>query len=293
MKINLNTLQIFDAAARHLNFKLASQELYLTQSAVAQRVRKLEADLNVQLFIRKARGLELTDKGRSYHTNIEQALQLINKATREISADNLKLTISVPPSFAAKWLIPKIANFNDQYPQFKIEVVASNDVTNFDTDDVDLAIRQGKIPTDKKLAVFKLAPLNICAVCAPHFLAKKQLRASLSELVNYRLIEDSHQFWHKLALKNGTALPKQIISVSHSHLAIDAAINGQGITLTPELLVTPAITTGQLVKVWQSTEEDEKGFYIVYPKQFQSDHLSQVVDWMLSEAINPLDQQDD
>ncbi|RVB52180.1 LysR family transcriptional regulator, partial [Mesorhizobium sp. M7A.F.Ca.CA.004.06.1.1] len=102
----LNALRAFEASARHLNFRIAAEELNVTQGAVAQHIRGLEADLGTKLFERLPRGLALTDEGRAYVPNIRRAFDLISEATLLLRPEPARLTISVTPSFATKWLIP-------------------------------------------------------------------------------------------------------------------------------------------------------------------------------------------
>jgi len=161
---NLNALRMFDAAARHLNFRYAAEELHLTQGAVAQQVRKLEADLGKTLFKREARGLSLTADGATLHRPIRQAMTLIEDGVAQLVPDAFKVTLSVTPSFAAKWLIPRIGQFEAENPQIELNIQASEALTHFSTDGVDLAIRQGTPPFGKTLSYTKLAPLDLTMV---------------------------------------------------------------------------------------------------------------------------------
>lgn len=127
---NLNSLKMFDAAARHLNFRLAAEELNLTQGAVAQQVRRLESDLGLQLFYCKARGLALTEVGRRYHRPVSRALAMIDDATRKIQPESTSITLSSTPSFASKWLVPRLVSFSQAYPTIDVQTVASEGLAN-------------------------------------------------------------------------------------------------------------------------------------------------------------------
>ena len=143
---SLNALRMFDAAARRLNFGRAAEDLNLTQGAVAQQVRRLEADLGRKLFIRRARGLELTAEGRAYATEIRRSMEIIEEATRVFEAESRTLTLSVPPSFATKVLAPNLSAFSAHHPDIEVEIVASETIARFSGDDVDMAVRQGEPP---------------------------------------------------------------------------------------------------------------------------------------------------
>ena len=118
----LNALRMFEAASRHLNFRLAAEELNVTQGAVAQQVRQLEAVLGVLLFRRMARGVALTDVGERYARQISAALALIAEATESLQPHHHSLTISVTPSFATKWMIPRLAGFTERYPDIDVRI---------------------------------------------------------------------------------------------------------------------------------------------------------------------------
>jgi LysR family transcriptional regulator, glycine cleavage system transcriptional activator len=161
---NLNALRMFDAAARHLNFRLAAEELNLTQGAVAQQVRRLEADLGFKFFHRKARGLALTDTGRSYHTSIRRAISIIEDATQKLQPESHQIRLSIMPSLASKWLVPRLTSFTEQHSEINLEIVASEELANFKSDGINLAIRLGHPPFSNELNMEFLAPLELSAV---------------------------------------------------------------------------------------------------------------------------------
>lgn len=139
----LNALRMFDAAARHGSFRTAAEELHLTQGAVAQQVRGLEADLGVALFERKARGLSPTAEGARYHDAVRRALGIIDRATQALRPADTAVRLSVPPSFASKWLVPRLAGFAAAHPDILLDTTASETLTDFRRDGIDLAVRQG------------------------------------------------------------------------------------------------------------------------------------------------------
>src|SRR5690606_9548735 len=128
----LKSLRAFEAAARHLSFRLAAEELHVTQAAVAQQVRGLEAWLGVQLFKRLPRRLALTDRGLSYSHDVRQALERIALATTAVRlpAPN-SVTLSVTPTFASKWLMPRLSAFVDAHPGIDLRVQASERLVSF------------------------------------------------------------------------------------------------------------------------------------------------------------------
>ncbi len=169
---SLNGLRAFEVASRHLNFRLAAEELGVTQGAVAQQVRNLEAQLGLHLFHRRSRSLFLTEAGRGYVTNIRKAFDLIAEATDVLRPEPAHLTISVTPTFATKWLIPRLTDFTEAYPLIDLRIVASDRVANFQTDAVDLAVRLGRPPFGPGLTAEHLFDQVLIAVASPAALTR-------------------------------------------------------------------------------------------------------------------------
>jgi LysR family glycine cleavage system transcriptional activator len=282
---NLNALRMFDAAARHLNFRTAAQELNLTQGAVAQQVRRLEADLGHKLFQRKARGLALTEIGRHYHVPIHNALSIIEDATQKLRPTNTRISVSVTPSFASKWLVPRLANFAEAHPDLDLNTIASEQLSDFQTDGIDIAIRQSKPPFEAGLHSTLLAPLNLHAVCSPDFAKTLGRFDRIEDFADQKLIQDSHFFWERLFGRVGIKTQVRTMLFNQTALAMDAAANGQGIALAPHLLLDGDISKGNLVVLWRDDQADDRGFFIVYPADSKPNAARDaVVDWALSQA---------
>jgi len=282
---NLNALRMFDAAARHLNFRLAAEELNLTQGAVAQQVRRLEADLGQVLFHRKARGIALTETGESYHRPIFRALAIIDDATGKLRPETARITLSVTPSFAAKWLVPRLSRFEDAYPEIDLRTVASERIADFQPDGVDIAIRHGHPPFERGTHSTLLAPLDLCAVCSPGYAESAAPIDRFEDFTAHRLIQDSHIFWETLFEQSGTTARHRIMQFNQTSLAMDAAANGQGIALAPLLLVAEEIARGRLVMLWRDESEDQSGYHIVHPAAAKPNPARDaVVAWILFEA---------
>jgi len=282
---NLNLLRTFDAAARHLNFRIAAEELNVTQGAVAQQVRRLEADLGFQLFYRKARGLALTPVGRNYHSPVHRALTIINEATQGLKPMSTRVTVSVTPSLASKWLVPRLAGFAHLYPDIELRTVATEELANFETDGVDLSIRQGRPPFGEGLRNKLLAPLNLCAVSSPGYADTAGRVRKVEDFAAHRLVQDSHNHWSALFERSGLALPPRVLQFNQTALAMDAAANGQGVALAPRLLVVSDLAQGKLVELWQDKSSDQNGFYVVCPEHPRPKRARDaVIEWALSQV---------
>lgn len=283
---NLNSLRMFDVAARHLNFRAAAEHLNITQGAVAQQVRRLEADLGFQLFRRHARGLTLTNIGREYHLPIRRALAMIEEATQKLQPEATRITLSVTPSFAAKWLVSRLGLFAESHPDIDIQTLASEGVSNFRTDGVDIAIRQGRPSFGHGLQQDLLSPLDLCAVCSPTFLKKTSRIRSLKDFAAHQLIQDGHGHWDTLFEDIGIIPTLRITKFNQTALTIDTAANGHGIALAPKILVADDIKAGKLIEIWKDTRDNLGGYYVVRPEQQKSNSsIETVINWILSEVL--------
>jgi len=160
----LNALKGFEASGRHLNF-------------------------------RPARGLALTEEGRKYHTPIQRAFELISAASNELRPQQDVITISVTPSFATKWLVPRLAHFTAANPDLNVQIVAPPDLANFRDDGIDLAVRQGRAPKVAGLVSAPLFPSEFYAVCSPALLDGKHPLLTPEDLKHHVLLLDGHGLW--------------------------------------------------------------------------------------------------
>lgn len=261
---NLNGVRAFEAAARHLNFRLAAEELSLTQGAVAQQVRNLEASLGQKLFVRKARGLELTEKGAAYFADIHTALMRIDQATTRLAPQSRSVVLSVPPSFASMWLLPRLTEFEALHPDIELQVIASEALSDFFSDDVDLVVRQASPPFAPNLKSVQLVPLNLVAVASPAYLETAPPMENLEDFRVHRLLENSHCHWRQwLGSDEDTGKAARISRFNQTALSIAAARSGRGVAIAPEALIEPDIEAGDLTIVWRGEAETEIGFYAV------------------------------
>ena len=284
----LNALRAFEAAARHCNFRLAAQELGVTQGAVAQHVRGLEADLKIKLFDRLPRTLALTDQGRRYSGQLARAFALITDATASIRPEPERLTISVTPTFAAKWLIPRLPEFSQAHPDIELRIVASDALANFQSDGVDVAVRQGRAPFGPGLVAELLFQQDLVPVCSPRLLAPERSFLTLPELERLTLLEDGHGLWQQfleMAGSKSSIRDLKRISFNQTALSIEAAISGQGVGLASRFLVDPDLASGRLVKAIEGSLLGELGFYVVRPRKArQPEPCSVVWNWLVASA---------
>ncbi|HEV7367523.1 transcriptional regulator GcvA [Arenibaculum sp.] len=267
---SLNGLRAFEASARHLNFRLAAEELGVTQGAVAQQVRGLEADLGIRLFDRLPRSLALTATGRAYVANIRRAFELISEATATLRPRPSQVTISVTPTFASKWLIPRLPEFSREHPALELRIVASEGLADFRSDGVDVAVRQGHPPFGPGLAVDPLFEHEVVAVCSPSLIRDRGRPLTADDLGDLVLLHDAHDLWpqfvdHVLGTDRFPSGRGQ--RFSQTLLAIDAAVAGQGLAVASRFLVEQDLEAGRLVLAFDGSMRGGTDFYVVAPRK--------------------------
>lgn len=281
----LNALRAFEAAARHLTFRQAADELGVTQGAVAQQVRGLETDLGVALFQRLPRRLALTDEGRAFLPNIRRAFELIQDASALLRPEPARLTISVTPSLATKWLIPCLPDFVADNPMVDLRIVATETLSSFQTDGVDIAIRQGRPPFGAGLIADLLFPQQLIAVCSPRLMAAGESEWPAEALQDHVLLHDTHNFWpdffeQALSLKMRPEAKR--MRFNQTGLAIDAAVAGQGVALASRILAAADLEAGRLVQPIRAEMRGIKDFYLLLPRRRrQPDPAEAVRRWLL------------
>ena len=284
---SLNGLKAFEAASRHLNFRLAAEEMGVTQAAVAQQVRGLEAELGVKLFERLPKTLALTGEGRGYMVDIRRAFDIIDHATNTLKPQPVRLTISTTPTFASKWLIPRLPNFTARHPDLDLHILATERISAFHVDGVDLSVRYGRPPFGPGLATELLFEQSIVAVCSPMLLNGRLKPETYEDLTAFTLLHDAHNFWPEFVEKHlgpGKHAAFKGISFSQTSHAIEAAIAGQGIVLANQDFVARDLAEGRLVRPVEGSLRGLADFYLVWPRYRKSTSLETVVAWMLEEA---------
>lgn len=294
---SLNALRAFEAASRHLNFRLAGLELGVTQGAVAQQIRALEAELGLKLFERHPRTLALTHNGQRYAAGVRRSFEMLAEATRSLRPEPLHVTVSVTPTFATKWLIPRLADYTRLHPGVDLRVLATERLSHFHTEAVDLAVRYGRPPFGPGLAADLLFEECLVAVGSPLLLHHAGPPDTADGTGRYVLLHDSQSAWADyLAQYQPTKLPghaashppPQAIWFNQTTLAIDAALTGQGIALVQKDFVAQDLSTGRLAKVFEEEAHTGAGYYLVSPrKQRAPEVVAGVRVWLLGHAIDP------
>jgi LysR family glycine cleavage system transcriptional activator len=290
----LNALRAFEAAARHLNFSRAADELSVTPGAVSQQIQNLEDYVGVALFKRTPKGLLLTDAAQMALPALREAFDRLAEAASLLTAavDGRRLTLTAPPSFAAKWLVPRLKRFEEAYPQIDVWLSADMDIVDFATGEVDLAVRYGggRYPG---LELQKLLSETVIPVVSPGLMNENPLKGP-DDLGHHTLLHDGSpnadescpdwSMW--LAARgvrgvDGTRGPR----FNQSSLVIEAAMGGRGVALAKQTLAQDDLDAGRLVAPFQITTAVDFAYYLVHPKA--KGRLPQVkafVAWISAEA---------
>jgi LysR family glycine cleavage system transcriptional activator len=288
---SLTALRAFEAAARHLSFTRAAGELNVTQGAVSHQVKALESELGLKLFLRQKQGLVLTAHGQHCLGIARDAFDRLAGGIARLRdrAESGVLSVSVLPSFAAKWLMPRLPRFLSAHPEVDLRVSAFERLVKFDTEDVDLGVRLGNGRWPGMHAVCLMAD-EIFPVCSPRLLAKLRRPRDLAH-ANLIHMEDHNKWddWFAKASVEGVDLTRGVVFDQVS-FGINAAIDGQGVVLARLSLVVEDLLAGRLARPFAITLPIDKVYYIVCPEDTaQLPKVKRFRDWMLAEAARDLE----
>lgn len=283
----LNALKAFEAAARHLSFTRAADELFVTQAAVSHQIKALEEYLSMKLFIRRNRTLLLTEEGQAYFLELKDIFKSLQEATEKLLASGSKgaITVAMPPSFASQWLVPRISQFSLIQPDIDVRIKAVDFDEGFLDDDVDVAIYYGRgrwsgLKADKLHREF-LTPL-----CSPALISGPKPLMSLTDLRHHVLLHDLNRSawknWLKQVGVNGVNVNQGPV-FSHSMLVLQAAALGQGIALGNTILARPELDAGRLVMPFEERVESRDAFYLVCDEsRADLGKITAFRDWIMS-----------
>jgi LysR family glycine cleavage system transcriptional activator len=265
---SLNALRAFEAAARNQSFTLAAQEQFVTHAAISRHMRDLEEWLGVSLFHRTGRGVTLTEAGARYARELTPLFDRFAEATRDVMAAGKirSLKVSVEPSIASRWLVPRLGRFNELHPDIELSVNPENRLVDFHTDAAELGIRYGPGNWTNVEAV-KLSDVEVFPVCSPKLVAGRSNLTPL-DLRDHNLLHEQRKEWWNdwLAAAKVDGVEGWRGATFQNHLAIEAAEAGQGFALGDQILCTDSILDGRLVRPFSVDIREAFSYYIVRAK---------------------------
>jgi len=293
----LNAVRAFEAAARHMSFSKAAEELNVTPAAISQQIRALEDIAGVKLFRRLTRALLLTDAGRIALPAMTEGLDLLAEGYSDMrrQEDAGVLTVSVAPSLAAKWLVPRLEGFRALHPQFDIRIDATDRIADFQRGDVDVALRYGDGNYDG-MEVRCLMSEFSAPVCSPALLEGAHPLLNPADLRHHTLLHSQWRMQHAFApnwrmwLKASGLTdidPEHGPRFSEDHLVAQAAIAAQGVALLGQVVVTADLRAGLLVHPFGAPSGMRQNYcyYVVYPQEDATrPKVRAFTEWVLEEA---------
>lgn len=269
----LSALRAFEAAARHMSFSKAAEELFVTPAAISHQIHSLEQDLGVRLFHRLNRSIELSASGRVLLPGLVEAFAEIRASVRRLRAhnDTGSLTMTASPSFAAKWLVLRLHRFQERCAEIDVRISATDEVVDLTKGDYDIAIRYGS-GHYPGLDVELLFTNEVFPACGPQLLANGPPLRTPDDLRHHALIHDqaierdplvpTWPMWLKAAGVKEVP-PTAGLSFNNMSLALDAAIAGHGVVLAYSTIAAADISAGRLVRLFSLALPDQFAYYIV------------------------------
>ena len=281
----LHLLSIFEAAARHENFKLASEELFLTPSAVSHQIKSLESFIGFPLFQRKSRGVTLNAAGEMYLNYIQQGLTSFEQGTQKVISkySSPVLKISTFSTLASHVVIPRLGEFQNAHPEIDIRIETSTDMRDLRYEDYDIALRigEGSWPGVISKVLFEI---YITPVCSPEFAEKHNL-TDIAQIHKVPLIDLSNMddVWLRWSHKTGVAeiKSKEHLAFNNYDYAMHAAEQGLGLALAMLPIENQALKSGKLVAPFNVSTKYDQDMYAVYRNEDKDRHdIRCFLDWL-------------
>ncbi len=285
---SLSSLMAFVIVGKRKSFRRAADEMLLTAGAISLKIKTLEEQLGCKLLNRTSHAVTFTEKGELYYNAIAPLIAEITDVTQRLFEDKPKTTlvVSVTPSFALRWLLPRLENFHRDWPELTVNINSTERLIDFAADDVDLAIRHG-LGTYRGLKAERMFPDDMVPVCSPRLLQTKSLNQA-ADLAQHTLLHDSlAKDWGiyldamEVPSINATSGPR----FDSDTLVIQAAIEGHGVALARSSLVRREIERGNLVVPFDLRLPSKFAYYVVYPENRHLPPETSVFrDWLLRES---------
>jgi LysR family glycine cleavage system transcriptional activator len=292
----LNAIRAFEAAARLHGFQNAGEELHVSAGAVAHQIKQLEAWLGVPLFHRLPRGVALSTAGKQYAQAIKPLLDGLVDASDSVRrlGNERVVTVTAVPTFVTRWLMPRLGRLQQEHPEIDMRVLASLDPTDFLRDGIDVAIRMGTGPYPGLKADVLLEEW-FTPVCSSSFQAGIGDIATPADLLRCTLLHEEAFFaipeeinWPRWFAAQGIAYEGNTRpSFSHTYLAIEAALNGQGIALAPEAFVSQDVRAGRLVRLLPQAVRSPYRFHLLrLPDAETRPAVKAFCEWVMAEVAS-------
>src|SRR5215472_13182895 len=292
----LGFIQGFEAAARHLSFTKAAEELLITQSAISRQVKALEDHLGVALFERRQRALALTESGHALYRVATDALERLQAAADQLRASgrSRQLALTTTTGFASLWLIPRLQRFTRLHPDIDVRISATTESLNLERSLIDLAIRYCR-PEDAPEGAVRLFGDEMVPICAPALLRDRARPLKRpQDLANHVLLHYDYPGAHRLYMDWGTWLTSLGIGdlkaagalhFSQYEQMVQAAIAGQGVALGRQPLVNELIQSGKLAAPFKQSVVGARSYFVIEsPLAAGKPYVREFAAWLIEEV---------
>lgn len=284
----LNSMKCFEAAGRLLSFTDAANELNVTQAAVSHQIKVIEEFLGFPLFVRYPRRIVLTKQGKALLPNVIDAFDKLSIAIESINEDQSSnmVTVRLAPSFAAKWLSPRLKKFWLEYPEINLSLFHAHAPVDFEREEFDLAVTYGKGKWPDVISE-PLLSLDFFPVCSPSFMANNKPLTQIDNLRYYTFLHDANYEcwteWLSLAGAHDIDSNKGMI-IDDTNVLIRAAIDGQGVALCSTVFVEDHLNSGKLVKPFDITLRNDFAYHVVSTeKKLSNPAVNAFKDWLIKQ----------
>lgn len=290
----MNSLAVFEMAARHLSFTRAAAELTISREAVSRHIRGLENYLGVALFLRKHRALELTDAGHQFRAAVEESLDRVRVSARSLrnSGTPAAVTVFATIAISSFWLTPRLSRFRMRAPDVRIRILASDQLPDFRSANIDVGLLYGDggWPGLDARALF---PVRSFPVCAPDYPRRAGAIENPEDLRNHTLLNleggqhsSEDWVWWLAQFGNDSVRDLQIIGFDNYANVIQAALEGQGMALGFSGLVDDLVARGSLIRPIDTALSPGRSVYLVTPTSGIANQMTpQFVDWIAEETL--------
>lgn len=285
----LSSLVTFEAAARLNSFKLAADELHLTPAAIAYQVRKLEASLKIKLFDRYHKGVTLNTAGKHYLSTVTNLLDEFARQTQQFKHDHAKSTLTVLTlhAIAEKWLMPRLVDFHNKHPEINIEITATENLEMSSSSDIVIGFCMAR---SKKPASGVFLEEDIFPVCSHRYRKSLGSELEIGRLSEYDLLFDVHwkRDWNVWLAENNLQSEidhKPGFSFSLYSMVIEAAVNGMGIMMGHQQLISRELQNGQLTRIFHNAVPARGYFYLHQNTQLtDNENVNEFASWISHQA---------
>lgn len=288
----LSAVRVFEAAARHLSFTRAAEELGMTQAAVSYQIKLIEQRLGTPLFLRQPRQLALTEAGQRLAPECVRAFDVLRDAFRAFDPDGtVTLTISTMHTFAAQWLAPRLGTFTLRHPNIAVRLDTTPRVVDFNREDVDVAIRHGHGNWPGLVAI-KLMDVSFTPMLSPKLVQSVGGIRTPADIAALPLLDPGDPWW--VQWFNAHGLPLDILerqtapTLNMQSLDAGAAMAGLGVALLTPAYFLQEVADGRLLRPFETALTEGNAYWLVFPENRRSvPKIRQFRDWLVSEIAPP------